>query len=271
MDEKTLSALLSGLKLGNVRYAPSLGSTNAVAGEWLANGAPDLALVAAGEQTAGRGQSGRAWQSPAGSSLAFSIILRSGLHDDAARLPRLTALGALAVCTALENRNLTAQIKWPNDVLLAGCKVAGILAEAVWTGSHLDGVVLGIGVNVHPDAVTQARARERVLRYPAISVEEAAGQPIDRWDLLVDIVKSLLQWREKLNLPAFLHAWEQALAFRGEPIQVTHEIPGQSSPVTQVGILAGLAEDGALLLRTPEAGFGRSMSEKSTSFRLLTG
>src|SRR5512147_1345877 len=117
MDQASLQALLSGLPLGAVRYFDTVGSTNDLAARWADDGAPDLSLVAADEQTAGRGRLGRRWITPPGAALAFSLVLTDIRQAD---ILRYTALGALAVCDAL---NLTfsplppAQIKWPNDVI----------------------------------------------------------------------------------------------------------------------------------------------------------
>jgi len=250
MDEQQLHRLLSSIGLESVRYAASVGSTNAWAGEWLAAGAPDLALVAAGEQTAGRGQAGRSWQSPADSSLAFSLILRENLQANSALLTRLTALGTLGVCEALTGLGLTAEIKWPNDVLVNKRKVAGVLTEASWSGSSLEGVILGIGVNVKQAAVTQAADREGELRYPSTSVEDAAGRSIDRWHLLVEILRGLLSWRDRLNRPEFVQAWEAALAFRNETIHLLDQRANTHTTIFE-GTVLGLAEDGALRIKTP--------------------
>lgn len=252
MDTPDLHTLLAGLNIGAVQYTPTISSTNDAARAWLGEDAPDLALCVAGEQTAGRGQGGRTWQSPAGASLAFSLVLRKNLQSSPVPISRLTALGALAVCEALTHWNLHPAIKWPNDVLVNGRKVAGVLVEADWSGNDLQGVVLGIGVNVQSDAVHIAQVREGSLRYPATSVEEAAGQPVDRWTLLREILTSLLSWRTRLEEPAFLQAWEQALAFRGETIQLTVPSAAQLEVVTYQGVLGGLSPDGALRLKTPQ-------------------
>lgn len=251
MDTAELSALLSSLPLSAVRHLPTVTSTNDVAREWLAAGAPDLALIAADEQTAGRGQRGRTWHSPASTCIAFSLVLRGKLDSNPALISRITALGALAVCDALAAMNLSAQIKWPNDVLLDKRKVAGVLAEGSWAGDRLEGIVLGIGVNVHASSVDGAMAKEGTLRFPAVSLAEIAGFTPDRWAILEAIVRRLIHWRTQLYQPIFLETWNNVLAFRGEPVQVVEETAEDSKPVVFEGILAGLAEDGALKLRTP--------------------
>ena len=233
---KEITAHLSPLPLGPLEFHPSLPSTNDLAAERLESGSPDLTLIVADEQTAGRGRMGRRWHTPPGAALAFSLVLRP-----APTTPLWThaPLGALAVHSALTGGyDLPAEIKWPNDVLVGGRKVCGILAEAHWQGDRLAGVVLGIGVNVAPEAVPPGE-----LPFPAVSVADALGGPVDRWALLAGILSELLAWRAKIGSPGFLQAWEKRLAYRGREVLVgAHR-----------GILAGLTPEGALRLRT-EAG-----------------
>lgn len=239
MDEKTLQAALRDLPLGGLRYFPAIRSTNDEALAWATEGAPDLSLVVADEQTAGRGRAGRKWLTPPASALAFSLILRP---TDAERThpARTTGLGALALADSLRTRGLAAQIKWPNDVLINGKKVAGILVESIWTGDALDASILGMGVNVRAVSVPPA---DQVL-FPATSIETELGAPIERAELFSDILASLIGWRSKLGTDEFMRAWEDSLAFRGEQVAVTKD---QSPSLT--GELLGLEPDGSLRIR----------------------
>jgi BirA family biotin operon repressor/biotin-[acetyl-CoA-carboxylase] ligase len=245
---------LSGLPLGPIRYFESIDSTNSYAATWAQAGAPDLAFVIADEQTAGKGRQGRSWQTPADSALAFSLVLKPGGIGQP--LGRYAALGALAVQDTLAGTyNLPAAIKWPNDVLLDGAKVCGVLAEADWQGDRLSHVILGIGVNVRPAAVPPA-AR---LRFPATSIETALGRPQDRWLLLRQFLEALLGWRARLHLKTFVSAWEKRLAFLGEQVRVgDHQ-----------GQLAGLTSEGHLRLVTPAGELVFPMGE--ISLTPLTG
>jgi len=137
--------------LGEVLYFPRLGSTNDLALSMLKHGCTHRTLIVADEQTAGRGRQGRKWFTPAGSALAFSLVFKDlpAWQESALNvgdlLGRFTALGAVGVCEALiQNYQLEARIKWPNDVLLNERKVGGILAEAQWQGEQVLGVVLGV-------------------------------------------------------------------------------------------------------------------------------
>lgn len=143
--------------------------------------APEGATVATDEQTEGRGRLGRLWQAPAGSSLLFSIRLTPPVAGD--RLPSLTVVAAEAVVEAL--RALTgvqADVKHPNDVLIGGRKVAGVLAEVVDRR-----VTLGIGVNVHQGE----HELPRETRVPATSLALASCDRVDRAHLLAAVLSSL--------------------------------------------------------------------------------
>ncbi|MCJ7435890.1 MAG: biotin--[acetyl-CoA-carboxylase] ligase, partial [Anaerolineales bacterium] len=153
---------------------------------------------------------------------------------------RTVGLGALALVSACLKLGLRAQIKWPNDVLLGRKKAAGILVESVWTGNTLDAQVLGVGVNILAASVPPA---DQVL-FPATSLESELGHPIDRVDILREILSALLHWRSKLGTDEFLTAWEDALAFRGEQVQIFKD---DEPPL--MGELLGLAPDGGLHLQ----------------------
>jgi BirA family biotin operon repressor/biotin-[acetyl-CoA-carboxylase] ligase len=146
----------------------------------------------------------------------------------------------MAVSEALLAMGLPAEIKWPNDVLISRRKVCGILAESVWLGESLQAVVLGIGVNVSPDSVPPAGQ----LHFPATSLESELGSEIDRIGLLAGILHELFSWRPQMGSPGFIQAWEQRLAFRGEPVCVVRAGGGELR-----GLLEGISADGSLRLR----------------------
>jgi len=249
MDELSLRKALYRFPLGGLRYFEQTRSTNDIALEWAAAGAPDLALVYAEEQTAGRGRGARQWFTPPGAALAFSLVLRPLPGDDAASTPLISALGALAVSEALGELGLQPEIKWPNDVLLNRRKVCGILAESVWMGAHLKNVVLGIGLNVLPESVPPPEQ----LNFPATCLqnEQIASQSpaptLDRAALLGQILQALFYWRRLLSSESFMLAWEKSLAFHGEQVEIRAE--GQ---LPQTGRLEGLTKDGSLRLTSPD-------------------
>lgn len=242
MNQNELKTILSGLPLGDVRYFDTVGSTNSEALAWATSGARDLSLVIADEQTAGRGRLDRKWFTPPGTALAFSLILRP-TDREKPYLTRIVGLAALAVADALKTRGLVAQIKWPNDVLLNGRKVAGILVESVWSGEEVDCVVVGIGINVLKGSVPS----QELLRFPATSLEEALGPAVDREEILHDVLAGMIALRPHIGTDSFLASWEQALAFRGEQVQVED---GNGTPVA--GKLLRLESDGSLRLTTED-------------------
>jgi BirA family transcriptional regulator, biotin operon repressor / biotin---[acetyl-CoA-carboxylase] ligase len=144
----------------------------------LAPDAPEGAVVVADEQTAGRGRLGRRWLAPAGTSLLCSVQLRPQI--DPQRLPELTGLAAQAAAEAIEEvTGLATEIKEPNDLLIGGRKVAGVLAEA-----REDRVVLGVGINVNIPA-------GELPTGVATSLLVETGRELDRSDLLVELLERL--------------------------------------------------------------------------------
>ena len=131
------------------KYYDTIDSTNLEAKRLAHAGAKNFTVVSAGEQTAGRGRSGHSWISPEGVSVATSMLIYpEGIAMD--HLPRLTILAGVSVAEAVEELyDLATQIKWPNDVLIGGKKICGILTELEADKGVAENVVVGIGVNVH--------------------------------------------------------------------------------------------------------------------------
>jgi BirA family biotin operon repressor/biotin-[acetyl-CoA-carboxylase] ligase len=221
------------------RYFEQITSTNDAARQWLNEepAAPQGAFVVADEQTAGRGRLGRTWETPAGSALAVSFVLRPPQKH----IPQVTMLGAVAVLATLQRFGATdAAIKWPNDVLLRDRKVCGILTESEWKGSQLRGVILGIGLNVRVDFSGTP------LEDKAISVESALRRGLHRVDLLEHLVDNLDRWLAKLGTSDLYDEWLQHLKTIGEPVTVT------AGEVRYEGIAVDARPDGALIVQTAD-------------------
>jgi BirA family biotin operon repressor/biotin-[acetyl-CoA-carboxylase] ligase len=225
-----------------VIFFNTIGSTNDVALELAAHGGRDGAIVIADEQTAGRGRHGRSWFSPPGSGLYVSIILRpSDARADPQRATSLLTLAAgLALAEAIEVAGgLHADIKWPNDLLVARRKLAGILAESA--SSDLGCIVLGYGLNV------SARAYPRELGDRATSLETELGRPIDRAVVCAETLAAVsARYRDLLagRFDAILDSWRtRAPSSRGA--RVTWSTP--TGPIQ--GVTAGIDDRGALLVR----------------------
>jgi BirA family biotin operon repressor/biotin-[acetyl-CoA-carboxylase] ligase len=216
--------------------------------------------VVADEQTAGRGRGERRWATLPGSGLAFSLVIFPQ-HPGTLIVPRRTVIGALAVKDALHSLfGLCAQIKWPNDVLLNGKKVAGILTENHWSGDELVAVILGFGINVTPASIDPSVLPVTEFPFPATCVEDALGRPVERIELLHAVLGAYFTWRPRISSAEFMQQWEASLAFRGEWVQVIPgdcfgkdglpaALEGAPTPVGE-GRVLGLSPDGALKLLT---------------------
>ncbi len=191
---------------------------------------PEGAVAVTEHQTSGRGRVARRWEDTAGRALLLSVLLRppAGAHAQ-----QLSLVAGLAVAETIEEARDLAAIKWPNDVLLGGRKVAGILLE-----SSGEDVVCGVGVNV-----SQTEAELPVgTRLPAASILTATGHETDRAGLLVSFLETLEHrydtWR-RVGLAPLLDELESRNALRGRAVRVGGE----------AGIVEHIAVDGRLALR----------------------
>ena len=155
---------------------------------------------------------------------------------------------------------LTPQIKWPNDVLLLGRKVSGILVESVWSGHEIDCMVVGVGINVLKGAVPPI---DDEGQFPATSLEDELGYPPERAEILFDILSNMINMRPQLGSDEFLNRWNESLAFLGQEVQV--EV-GNEVPVT--GLILGLESDGSLRLRD---GHDKTVAVRFGDVRLRPG
>jgi BirA family biotin operon repressor/biotin-[acetyl-CoA-carboxylase] ligase len=212
-----------------------IGSTNDEARRLAVEGAPHGTVVHADEQTMGRGRLTRAWFSPPG-NLYISILLRTG--EPATRGAELSFLAALAVADTVEAllpRQTRAMLKWPNDVLVSGAKIAGILLEQVE-----DATVMGIGLNVLEAPSNAAYKATTIVANGGIASVDGAR------DILLDqLGRHLAVWREH----GFAPIRDQWLG-RSYPIGAAIRASSAGQPVA--GHFAGLDIDGALLLDTPQ-------------------
>ena len=252
MDQASLESCLADLYLPAIRFFETIDSTNDEAWRWMDAGAPHGALVVADEQIAGRGRLQRRWMTVAGGGLAFSLVLLSPPLE-AANISRLTGLGALAACLALQELyKLPAIIKWPNDILLRDRKAGGVLAEARWSGGDLRAAVIGIGINIASESINPANLPADGLNFPVTCVENALGQPVERMTLLHTILQEFYNWLPSLASGKFIKAWEDNLAYRGQWVELSPVAPNPSAYQSAdtsgslLGKVIGLTSDGAL-------------------------
>lgn len=164
----------------HVEVLDSVPSTNVVAAERAHEGAPDGLVVVADHQSAGRGRLDRSWETPEGSAVTFSMLVRPAAPTRS--WPWLPLLTGYAVTKALRARGVEAGVKWPNDVLIGDKKVAGILVERIET-SDGPAAVIGVGINVG--------LTEEQLPVPTATSLFLEGGPVDRTDVLVDVLNGL--------------------------------------------------------------------------------
>jgi BirA family biotin operon repressor/biotin-[acetyl-CoA-carboxylase] ligase len=245
-DVLTPEAILTDLdcrRVGSrVRCFDEIDSTNLQACRLGDEGEAEGLVVIADRQTGGKGRMGRKWESPAAVNLYASILLRPPILPFEA--PRLTFLSAVAVCRAINHcTGLRPTVKWPNDVLLHGSKVAGLLNEMSSETDQVNYIVLGVGVNLN----MRSEQFPPDLRYPATSLAIATGQSVSRLDftrLLLQEIDVLYHLYLVQGSAPILNAWTELCDLTGQSIQV------DCNQLLITGTMVGLAEDGALLVRT---------------------
>ena len=223
-----------------IEYFDSIDSTNTEARRLAAAGAVEGTVVIAETQTKGRGRLGRTWASPPLRNLYLSIVLRPPIA--VAEAAQLTLVAGVAVAEAIKESVPRAAIKWPNDVVIDGRKVAGILTEMEADDDRVRFVILGIGVNLN--AAPEDFPEE--LRDKATALCAAAGRPIDR-TAFADRLLSRLDDRYGLFLAngfaAIRPLWEACSCLTGRAVQI--DGAGQRC----AGVVTGISDDGALILR----------------------
>jgi BirA family biotin operon repressor/biotin-[acetyl-CoA-carboxylase] ligase len=222
-------------------------STNDVAMELLASGAPEWTTVLAATQTAGRGRRGRSWFSPGGTGLYVSVVLRN------VQSPSVTLLAGVAAAEGLRAATrVPVELEWPNDLVVARtdedsgrfprAKVGGILSEGASGDADEGGVVVGIGVNV------AATAYPSEIASRASSLEALADQAVDRATVLVELLVSLAAWRERYAVDggaAMLDRW-RALS----PSSTGATVTWTSTTGEHRGVTDGIEPDGTLRVRS---------------------
>ena len=226
-----------------VSFYETINSTNLRAKLDADNGAPEGALVVADMQTAGRGRRGRTWSSPAGLNVYFTLILKPRYVPDKASM--VTLVMALAVAEGIrETCGVEAGIKWPNDIVVNGKKVCGILTEMSVEKDFIHHVVIGVGINVG----LQEFAPE--LADTATSLQAECGRKVPKAALVANIMKAFEKYyesfREKTDLSDLVDSYNKMLVNRGKTVRVL-DPKGEYS-----GVAEGINELGELLVELPD-------------------
>ena len=217
-------------------------STNDVVEKLARDGVREGAVVFAESQTKGRGRLGRKWSSPTHKGLWFSVLLRPNLHPQEAT--QLTVISATALRRAIKTvAGLSADIKWPNDLLLGGKKVAGILTEMSAEVDRVRHIIIGIGLDVNQDADEFPPELNRI----ATSLKIEAREALSRAELATEILRELDADYARIGagkFPEVADEWEAACVTIGR--NVTVHIGDRKFR----GRAESLDDDGALLVRT---------------------
>lgn len=245
-SQAALSLLLKAESgLNRVEYHETIDSTNLQAKRIALNSEEDRVLIVADQQEAGRGRLGRNWHSEKGTGLWMSLLLRPDIEPEASF--RMTLIAAVAVAEAIQTvTNLEAGIKWPNDIVVEGKKVCGILSEMSAEWQKINYLVLGIGINVNqtefPDDIVQL----------ATSLIKASGEKINRQELLKACVERLFYYEAALynegRLNQLLDAYRSKSVTLGKQVRVIgkSERIGQALAIDDKGALQVDFGDGVL-------------------------
>lgn len=227
-----------------ILYFKKIDSTNTCAKEAALAGCPEGTLFIAEHQTAGRGRRGRIWLSGPSHGLCFTLVMHPLFP--ARRLTLLPLLAAVAVSEAVqETTGLRADVKWPNDLLIGGKKICGILTEAGFDLDTIDYAVTGIGLNIN----TPADAIPDELKTIATSLAIEAGKTFDRAAIARNVLYTFEQRYEQAcadGFDAMLAAWRERSCTLGREVTIKQE----SGHIQ--GIAEAITPDGALLLRLPD-------------------
>lgn len=238
-------AIRSGLKTrflgrGRIHYRSEVDSTNNLAKELAGRGANEGTLAVAEKQLKGRGRRNRSWYSPEGDGLYFSMILRPALHPTEAH--KLTIIAAVALAEAVnKTTELNAGIKWPNDLLIEGRKIAGILTEINADPDHIDYAVLGIGLNVltsdFPETLTST----------STSIYMETGKRISK----VVLLQKILTEFEKLYVDGLGEGFKNIInQYRNMSIVLGRQISVDYAGSNFSGIAEAIDDDGRLVIRS---------------------
>ncbi|MFC7370539.1 biotin--[acetyl-CoA-carboxylase] ligase [Fictibacillus iocasae] len=242
-----------------IHYYPSLKSTQEMAHHEAAKADEEGMLVVADEQTGGRGRLGRSWHSPSGTGIWMSLILKPRIPLQKA--PQLTLLTAVAVVRAIEKKTgLAADIKWPNDILLNGKKIVGILTELQAEADQIHSVIIGMGMNINQ----KLEHFQEDIRSIATSLHIESGKEFVRADLIAAVMLEIeelydIYLKDGFGLIKLL--WES------RALSLGRRITARSLNGTVKGLAKGITDDGVLLLEDDE---GRVHSIYSADIEIST-
>ncbi len=240
-----LSRLSEDCICREIKSFETVDSTNTKAKQLAELGAEEGTLIVAEEQTAGKGRRGRKWKTEKGSGIWMTLLLRPDMHPS--KVSGITLLTALAVVQGIyEVCGATAQIKWPNDVVIAKKKICGILTEMSSEENYIHYVVSGIGINVNHTSFP-----EELQNASSIFLE--TGKKVDRCELTAHILQIFssfyTRYVEEQSLSSFVDAYNSVLANKDQEVRVYYGLAEETDEEkAEIGIARGINQEGALLV-----------------------
>jgi len=222
-------------------------STQTAAHHWVEEGAEEGALIIAEQQTSGRGRMGRHWHSPPGKGVWMSLILKPRIPIHFA--PQLTLLTAVALCRTINKIGIAAGIKWPNDLLVAGKKICGILLESNAEDERLKYVIAGIGISAN----LQEEDYPEELRMKATSLFIESGKPVSREQLIADFLlefECLYEIFQQEGFAPIRTLWEALSVSLNRHIRIQTLqgwVEGTASGIDSMGALQLIKSDGSMV------------------------
>lgn len=233
---------------GSIFYYDSIGSTNNKAYELAEGGEAEGALVVAETQTKGKGRIGRKWVSPGGGGIYFSLILRPVLETD--QIPTITLMAGASIVRAVKKvTGVNALMKWPNDVLIDGKKVSGVLTEIKAQPDRVDFIVLGIGINVNTSG--------KKLPPEGTSLTAASGKEVDRLELLRALLVEIERHYKKIRDKGFVSIRDE---YKSLSSVLGKKVKVQEHQRTLEGTAVDVDEKGALIVKDRSGGLKRVFS-----------
>ena len=244
MGESEIRSYLNTKWAGQeIHFFEEIDSTNTQAKRYAEEGAPSGTLVVADYQSKGKGRRGRAWDSPKGSSIYMTLLMRPKIRPDRASM--ITLVMGLSLVQAIRKElNLETGIKWPNDVVLNKKKASGILTEMNAQIDYIEYLVIGIGINAN------LREFPQELQDKATSLQIEYGSAINRSSLIARCMecfeKNYEIFEKTQDLSGLIEAYQEVLINQNQPVRVL--TPGDE----HTGIARGINKDGELLVELPD-------------------
>ncbi|HEY7535484.1 MAG TPA: biotin--[acetyl-CoA-carboxylase] ligase [Thermodesulfobacteriota bacterium] len=250
ITSELIKKILKTKTFGKTIYSfEEIGSTNEVAYELARNGALEGTIIIADSQTKGRGRLKRRWISPPGVNLYMSVIFRPSIATKDA--PFLTLVTAIAIADTIKNNEPDTFIKWPNDVLIKGKKVAGVLTDMQPVQDKVDFIVVGIGVNINMTKEMMEKEMKEISDMTT-SLREALGHEIDRTEFAADLIVELEIWYQKFlkeGSSRIIKEWTRRWGAINRRVLVKFdgkEVEGIASGIDENGFLVVQKNDGTI-------------------------